>query len=147
MYSVYKNFKFFNFQDFTLIMEGSDQEKILQYLMAVEKLGLEIISDKKQIVMIDKLRNNYREALRDLKNSGQKKCYITIGSILVKNNVDQAISLLEGEQIQLNININKMRSDLKLKVNDLRDLEMQPPVPGLSLVPISDKEKTMFSKI
>ncbi|OWR46459.1 hypothetical protein KGM_216088 [Danaus plexippus plexippus] len=90
--------------------------------------------------MIDKRRNQNREALRDLIKSGQTKCWVTVGSVLVKHNVDSAKTLLETDQKQLNIDINKLRSNLKIKVNDLRDLEIQPPVPGLMLVPMSNKE-------
>lgn len=126
---------------------NSDQKKTLKYLVAVEKLGQEIISDRRTIVMLDKQRNSFREALRDLKNSGQKKFYITVGSVLIKNNIETAISLIEADIRQLNIDINKIRSDLKVKVNDLRDLEMQPPVPGSSLVALSDKEKSAIAHI
>ncbi|CAG9575796.1 unnamed protein product [Danaus chrysippus] len=117
-----------------------DQAKILKYLVSVEKLAEEIINDKQEIIMIDKRRNQNREALRDLTKSGQTKCWVTVGSVLIKHNVDSAKTLLETDQMQLNIDINKLRSNLKIKVNDLRDLEIQPPVPGLMLVPMSKKE-------
>ena len=36
--------------------------------------------------------------------------------------------------------MNKLRSDLKVKVNKLRDLEHTSPVPGLMLNPMSREE-------
>lgn len=117
-----------------------DQEKTLTYLVSVEKLAEEILSDKHEIIMLDKRRNQNREALRDLTKSSQNKCWVTVGSVLIKHKVEAAKLLLEADQKQLQIDINKLRSDLKLKVNNLRDLEMQPPVPGLMLVPMSHKE-------
>lgn len=124
----------------------NDQTKILKYLIAVEKLAEEILADKREIVLLDKRRNQNREALRELTKSSQAKCWLTIGSVLIKNDVAVAKSLLEADQNQLNIDINKMRSDLKIKVNKLRDLEMLPPVPGLMLVPMSDTETLGLSK-
>ncbi|XP_038208872.1 p53 and DNA damage-regulated protein 1 [Zerene cesonia] len=123
-----------------------DQAKSLKYLVSVEKLADEILSDKREIVLLDKRRNQNREALRDLAKTNQKQCWVTVGSVLVKHDIEATKALLEADQKQLNIDINKLRSNLKVKVNDLRDLEMQPPVPGLMLVPMSDKETKAFSR-
>ncbi|KAJ8734049.1 hypothetical protein PYW07_014600 [Mythimna separata] len=122
-----------------------DQERVVKYLVSVEKLANDILSDKHEIVLLDKRRNHNREALRDLTKTNQKKCWVTVGSVLIKHNVDAAKSLLEADQKQLNIDINKLRSELKVKVNNLRDLEMQPPVPGLMLNPLSSKETEALS--
>lgn len=123
-----------------------DQAKILKYLIGVEKLAEEIMNDKREIIMLDKRRNQNREALRDLSKSSQLKCWVTVGSVLVKHNLEATKALLDADQIQLNININKLRSNLKVKVNKLRDLEMQPPVPGLMLVPLGNKETEGLSR-
>ncbi|XP_049887310.1 p53 and DNA damage-regulated protein 1 [Pectinophora gossypiella] len=122
-----------------------DQAKVLKYLVSAEKLAEEILSDRREIVLLDKRRNANREALRDLSKSGQQKCWVTVGSVLIKNDLRTTKDLLDEDQKQLNIDINKLRSDLRVKVNDLRDLEMQPPVPGLMLVPMSRKETEGFS--
>nr|QFS22648.1 p53 and DNA damage-regulated protein 1 [Plutella xylostella] len=124
----------------------NDQEKLLKYLVSVEKLAEEILSDNKEIILLDKRRNLNREALRDISKSGQSKCLVTVGSVLVKHDIEATKSLLEADQKQLNIDINKLRSDLKVKVNNLRDLEMQPPVPGLMLAPLSAKEAIGLSR-
>lgn len=42
--------------------------------------------------------------------------------------------------MECDIEINKIRSELKVKVNELRDFELNPPVPGLMLQPMSHKE-------
>lgn len=123
-----------------------DKDKVLKYLVEVEKLAAEILADKHEIIMLDKRRNHNREALRDLLHSGQNSCWVTVGSVLVKHDQETTRTLLETDQNQLNIDINKLRSDIKVKVNNLRDLEMQPPVPGLMLVPMSQKESAGLSK-
>ncbi|XP_028038706.1 p53 and DNA damage-regulated protein 1 [Bombyx mandarina] len=124
----------------------NNQEKLLRYLKQIETLASDILVDKNEIVMLDKRRNKNREALRDLTKSSQKKYWLTVGSILVKHKFEDTKTLLEADQKQLNIDINKLRSDLKIKVNTLRDLEMQPPVPGLMLVPLSQKETEGLTK-
>ncbi|XP_028160277.1 p53 and DNA damage-regulated protein 1 [Ostrinia furnacalis] len=124
----------------------NDQDKVLKYLVSVEKLANEILSDKREIILLDKRRNHNREALRDLTKSCQLKCWMTVGSILIKNDVEVTKNLLEADQKQLSIDINKLRCDLKVKLNDLRDLEMQPPVPGLMLVPMSHTEMQGLTK-
>lgn len=123
----------------------NEQAKVLKYLVSAEKLADEILSDKREIVMLDKRRNANREALRNLSNSNERKCWVTVGSVLIKHNSNSAKTLLEEDQKQLNIDINKLRSNLKVKVNNLRDIEMQPPVPGLMLVPMSQKETISLS--
>lgn len=123
-----------------------DQAKLLKYLVSVENLAEEILSDRREIVMLDKRRNQNREALRDLIKAPQHKCWVTVGSVLIKHDLETTLHLLEEDQKQLTIDINKLRSDLKVKVNALRDLEMQPPVPGLMLVPMSQKETAGLSK-
>lgn len=122
-----------------------DQAKILKYLVLAEKLAEEILSDRREIILLDKRRNENREALRTVLKSEQLKCWLTVGSVLIKHNLQATKSLLEADQKQLDIDINKLRSELKLKVNNLRDLEMQPPAPGLMLVPLSQKETHSLS--
>lgn len=117
-----------------------DQDKTLQYLISVEKLAQEILSDRLEIVLLDKRRNENREALRNLTKSSEAKCWLTVGSVIIKHDIATAKSLLEADQKQLDIDMNQIRSELKVKVNNLRDLEMQPPVPGLMLVPLSNTE-------
>lgn len=123
-----------------------DQAKVLKYLISVEKLAEEIINDKRKIILLDKRRNQNREALRGISKSSQTKCWVTVGSVLVKHKLNDTKLLLEADQKQLNIDINKLRSNLKIKVNNLRDLEMQPPVPGLMLNPLSAKETEGLSR-
>lgn len=122
------------------LQEMDDQSKILKYLVEVEKLADEILSDSREIILLDKRRNQNREALRSVAKSGQRICWLTVGSVLIKHDVEATEVLLDADQKQLDIDINKLRSDLKVKVNNLRDMEMLPPAPGMMLAPLSRKE-------
>lgn len=52
-----------------------------------------------------------------------------------------------SDQKQCDIEINKIRSDLKVKVNELRALEYNPPVPGLMLNPMSKDEMLAMNQV
>lgn len=52
-----------------------------------------------------------------------------------------------SDQIQVNAEINKLRSNLKVKVNNLRDMEHQPPVPGLMLKSMSAEEMKAINQV
>nr|CAD7571489.1 unnamed protein product [Timema californicum] len=121
------------------LLENPQQS--LKYLMEIEELGEEILVDRNEVVALDRRRNQTREALRALmKEESHHKTWMTVGSMLVKLPVDKAKDLLQRDQVQLDCEINKLRSELKVKVNKLRDMEFQPPVPGLMLNAMSKDE-------
>lgn len=51
------------------------------------------------------------------------------------------------DQVTIDGEINKIRSDLKVKVNKLRDLEFVNPVPGLTLNPLSREEMAAVNQV
>ncbi|XP_077287651.1 pdrg1 prefoldin-like subunit [Arctopsyche grandis] len=122
-----------------------DSQKSLKYLVEVESLAEDILADRRSIVFLDKRRNENREALRSVKGSREGKVWVCIGGTLVKLERETAIRLITTDQTALDIEINKIRSQLKLKVNQLRDLEYKPPVPGLMLTPLTSQENSTFS--
>ncbi|XP_021930710.1 p53 and DNA damage-regulated protein 1-like isoform X3 [Zootermopsis nevadensis] len=118
----------------------------LEYLEEVERLGKEIVSDKREVVALDRRRNLNREALRALHKDGGKT-WLTVGSLLVKIPANKAQELLHQDQVQLDAEINKLRSELKVKVNRLRDMEFQSPVPGLMLNPLTQSELSAMGQV
>ncbi|KAK7788556.1 hypothetical protein R5R35_011746 [Gryllus longicercus] len=117
-----------------------DPKKSLKHLSEVEKLGEEILVDRQEIVALDKRRNHNREALRALKNGAGSKTWMAVGSLLIKLPQEQASKALEKDQMHLDVEINKLRSNLKVKVNALQDMEHKDPIPGLTLQPMTHKE-------
>ncbi|GFG35221.1 hypothetical protein Cfor_01324 [Coptotermes formosanus] len=126
------------------LLENPQQS--LKHLEEVEMLGEEIVRDKQEVVALDRRRNQNREALRALYQSGGKT-WLTLGSLLVKMPADKAKELLEQDQVRLDTQINKLRSELKVKVNRLRDMEFQSPVPGLMLNPLSSSELSAMGQV
>lgn len=57
------------------------------------------------------------------------------------------ILCLSTDQVQLDTQMNKLRSELKVKVNKLRDMEFQSPVHGLLLNPLSRSELSAVGQV
>ncbi|RZF39208.1 hypothetical protein LSTR_LSTR012950 [Laodelphax striatellus] len=127
-------------------MENPKQS--LNHLKAIEKQAEDILRDKSEIVALDRRRNGNREGLRALKKqTNTDKTWFAIGPILVKVPVQTANKWLDKDQVTVSAEINKIRSDMKVKVNNLRDLEFQDPVPGLNLKPLDRDEMNAINQV
>ncbi|KAK6630111.1 hypothetical protein RUM44_005662 [Polyplax serrata] len=122
-------------------------EKSLQYLQELETIGEEILADRQEIIALDRKRNETREGLRELKKIESEKIWFTLGPLLVKHPTNKVKELLKKDQVQVDAEINKLRSNLKIKVNNLRDMEHQPPVPGLMLKAMSTEEMKAVGQV
>ncbi|XP_043605625.1 G patch domain and ankyrin repeat-containing protein 1 homolog isoform X2 [Bombus pyrosoma] len=129
---------------------GQSNEKeyrALKHIQQVEEKANEILTDRQEIIALDKRRNNDRVGMRALQKQNCEKLWVTIGPLLLKMPSKTAEELLVKDQRECNIEINKLRSNLKIKVNELRDLELNPPVPGLMLQPMSHQEMSVIKQI
>ncbi|KAL6266347.1 hypothetical protein P5V15_003202 [Pogonomyrmex californicus] len=125
----------------------NEHQRLLEHLEKVENKAGEILTDREEIVALDKRRNDDRVGMRALQKQSHEKAWITVGPLLLKMPSKAAEELLEKDQRECSTAINKLRSDLKIKVNELRDLELIPPVPGLMLEPMSCKEMDAIGQI
>ncbi|KAL7287720.1 p53 and DNA damage-regulated protein 1-like isoform X3 [Trichogramma pretiosum] len=123
------------------------KKKMLDYLTTIEEKGVEILIDKQEIIGLDKRRNDDRVGMRALQQQKADKCWITVGPLIMKMDSKKAEELLKNDQKQCDIQINILRSDLKVKVNELRKMEYNPPVPGLNLKPMSKEEMSALNQI
>ncbi|KAF7993052.1 hypothetical protein HCN44_005833 [Aphidius gifuensis] len=124
-----------------------EQKELLDHLKTVELKAAEILTDRQEVVALDKRRNDDRVGMRALQKQNINKCWMTVGPLLIKMPVNDAEKLLIQDQKECDMEINKLRSDLKIKVNELRDLEQTPPVPGLMLTPMSSTEMSAMNKV
>lgn len=124
-----------------------DQQRSLKHIQQVEEKAGEILTDRQEIIALDKRRNDDRVGMRALQKDNCKKTWITIGPLLIKMPSPIAEELLIKDQKECDIEINKIRSNLKIKVNELRDLELNPPVPGLMLQPLTHNEMTAINQL
>lgn len=133
---------------FTMATENwlDDPKHSLKYLTEIEEMGEEIIVDRQDIISLDKRRCQNREAKRSIPKNN-KKIWLTIGSTLFKVPATKAKEIIERDEVKLDVEINTMRSNLKVKVNKLRDLEHKGPVPGLMLNPLSKSEMSAINQV
>ncbi|XP_015433075.1 PREDICTED: G patch domain and ankyrin repeat-containing protein 1 homolog [Dufourea novaeangliae] len=129
-----------------LLQMKFDQQKALKHIQQVEEKASEILTDRQEIVALDKRRNDDRVGMRALQKEKCNKTWVTVGPLLLKLPSKSVEELLMKDQKECDIEINKLRSDLKVKVNELRDLELNPPVPGLMLQPMSHKEMSAIKQ-
>ncbi|XP_015112604.1 p53 and DNA damage-regulated protein 1 [Diachasma alloeum] len=123
-----------------------EQREMLEYLQKIEDKAGEILTDRQEIVALDKRRNDDRVGMRALQKQKSDKCWITVGPLLLKMTSNEAEELLLQDQKNCDIEVNKLRSNLKVKVNELRDLEHTPPVSGLMLKPMSHAEMSAINQ-
>ncbi|XP_015604536.1 G patch domain and ankyrin repeat-containing protein 1 homolog [Cephus cinctus] len=123
------------------------QKKMLEFLECIEAKAGEILTDRQEVIALDRRRNENRVGLRAVQKDKNEKTWMAVGSLLIKFPKKTAEDLLTRDLKECDIGINKIRSDLKIKVNELRDLEHNPPVPGLMLQPLNRGEMDAFNQI
>lgn len=100
----------------------------------IEELAEDIISDKHQMVELDKKRQKTREAIRLLsKDKKTQKNWVCFGNMFIKLPVADTKKLLEKDFNGLDTEISEVTKGLKPKVNKLRDLEHKEDAKGFSL--------------
>lgn len=126
----------------------SKEKKQLMHLIEIEKKAEEILVDKNDIVSLDMRRNWDRESIRALeKLKPNEKVWTVFGPAIVKLPRDKAKEILEKDLVEANIEINVKRSDMKMKVNDLRDLEYKDKYSGFSLNPLTRQELSAVKQV
>lgn len=61
-----------------------DQEKALKHIQQVEEKAGEILTDRQEIIALDKRRNDDRVGMRAVQKAGSNKTWITVGPLLLK---------------------------------------------------------------
>lgn len=136
-------------------------QKVLDLLFASETVADKIMVNKQEIIQLDKRRQQTREAIREINKHNEQKVWTTIGSMLVKLDREKALEMLEKgtvnsycpspaylapmvifvtDKVQIDSEINKLRSEQKILVNEHRDIEHKLPFKGSNLKPMNSKE-------
>lgn len=129
-------------------------EELTKLLTEIELTADDIIDTKHQIVNFDAKRHKTREALsrlQDLKsksNNRNLKHWVCVGDMFIRLNSNESRNLIFDEQYHLDKGVEKLRDELKEKVEKLRILEGKPERGGFNLKPLDKKEilalKTAF---
>jgi hypothetical protein len=132
-----------------LAFDGSHNwamEELTKLLTKIELTADDIINAKQQIVHLDAKRHKSREALNRLreqyKNNPRsvKKNWVCLGDMFIRLDYNTARNSITDDQYQLDQGIEKLRDELKEKVNQLRQLEGKPELVGFSLKPLKKEE-------
>jgi len=73
---------------------ADEQHKLLEHLEKVENKAGEILTDREEIVALDKRRNDDRVGMRALQKQTHEKTWITVGPLLLKMSSKAAEELL-----------------------------------------------------
>lgn len=123
-------------------------EELTKQLAKIELTADDIIDTKQQIVSFDAKRHKTREALNRLKDqraqsSGRSiKHWICVGDMFVRLNSNDTRNLIVEDQYQIDQGIERLRDELKEKVNELNILEGKPEIVGFNLKPLKKEEIT-----
>ncbi|XP_064543934.1 uncharacterized protein Pdrg1 [Drosophila montana] len=121
-------------------MSQTDLSKSIEIISKTEELADKILVNKQELTVMDKRRQQTREALRLIEKSEEPKVWITIGSMLVKMKRERAMELLKKDQEQINQQINVIYSEQKILVNKHRDVEFKSPFSGTNLKALDRSE-------
>ncbi|KAH8233108.1 hypothetical protein KR026_004503 [Drosophila bipectinata] len=121
-------------------MSQTELDKSIEVITKTEELADKILANKHELMVMDKRRQETREALRLMEKSQEEKVWITIGSMLVKMQKEKALELLKKDQQQVEQQISMIYSDQKVLVNKHRDIEFKSPFSGTHLKPLDRKE-------
>lgn len=121
-------------------------EELTNLLAKIELTADDIIDAKQQIVNLDAKRHKTREALnrlRDQHNTNPrsvKRNWVCLGDMFIELGYNTTRNCIQDEQYHLDQGVEKLRDELKEKVNKLRELEGKPELVGFSLKPLKKEE-------
>ncbi|XP_075032682.1 p53 and DNA damage-regulated protein 1 [Mixophyes fleayi] len=128
--------------------EYGEPDRVLAYLQEVEGRAEDVLVDRRQIVDLDMKRNQNREALRALsRDNTQGPVTVCFGSMFINLPKDKTKEMIQRDQDQLDAEINKLHSQLKLKVNQLYEAQGKPELKGFNLTPLDPDEMKAINKV
>lgn len=145
---------FYIFEFFRIMGDRRVPDRMLEHLRQIEEAAEEVLSEKQEIVDLDRKRNHNREAIRALSRSSQEntavneekqKCWLAMGNCFFQLPQKKAQTLLQQDQTRLDCEINKLRSDIKVKVNNLRDKEGKSELKSFNLKGMNQEDMSVFS--
>ncbi|XP_036039637.1 p53 and DNA damage-regulated protein 1 [Onychomys torridus] len=123
-------------------MVSPEAERVLRYLVEVEELAEAVLSDKRQIVDLDTKRNRNREGLRALQKdlSVSEDVMVCFGNMFIKMPHPKTKEMIQKDQEHLDKEIERLRNQLKVKVNRLFEAQGKPELKGFNLNPLNQDE-------
>ena len=111
-------------------------------MQRAELLGEEILTDRQQMVELDRRRNKNREALAALRRidrqgpeaAASQKHWVCLGQTFAKHSQAETRGMLEADQTRLDAELDRLRGDVKRKTSLVCELDpsmcaAHPPAP------------------
>jgi len=131
-----------------------NQQQLLISVQEVEECAEDVLSTKQEIVDLDRKRNANREAIRALEKKekehykgSESKSWLAMGNTFFKLPTGRAMEMMKNDQVKLNSAVNTLRSDLKVKVNSLREKEGKAELKGFGLKSLGQEEMSDIHKV
>lgn len=122
-------------------------EELTKLLAGIELTADDIVDAKQQIINLDARRHKTREALncireqqKDKTSNPSRKHWVCVGDMFIKLNTNDTRNILVDDQYSLDQGVEKLREQLKEKVDKLRQLEGKPELTGFHLKPLKKEE-------
>jgi hypothetical protein len=124
-----------------------EQAGLLQMLAEVEQAAEEVLATKQEVVDLDRKRNSNREAIRALERQAKEhykgeasKSWLAMGNSFFRLPNRGAVAMLKADQVNLDLSVNKLRTELKDCVYKLRELEGKEELKGFGLKAMGKEE-------
>ncbi|XP_059158656.1 p53 and DNA damage-regulated protein 1-like [Physella acuta] len=119
-----------------------DMNQMLEDLSRIEVVAEDILAGRRELIDLDRQRNKTREAMRALQQDkgADKKAWICAGKMFLKVDQKKAVQMLSKDYDILDGEMSRVRTSLKVKVNELHDLEHKDHLKGFNLSPLSSAE-------
>jgi len=131
-----------------------NQQQLLISVQEVEECAEDVLSTKQEIIDLDRKRNANREAIRALEKKEKEHCkgsesksWLAMGNSFFKLPTGCAVEMVKKDQVKLNSAVNTLRSDLKVKVNSLREKEGKEELKGFGLKALGKDEMAAVSQV
>lgn len=126
-------------------------EELTKLLTSIELTADDIVDTKQQLINLDARRHKTREALNtvkeQLKNKNtntNKKHWVCVGDMFIRLNTNDTRNTILDDQYHTEQGVEKLRVELKEKVDKLRQLEGKPELTGFHLKPLKKEEIASF---
>ena len=111
--------------------DAATAASVLDRMQRVELLGEEIMTDRQQMVELDRRRNKNREALSALRRierqgaevAAAQKHWVCMGETFARHSQAEARAMLEADQSRLDAEIERLRAEVKRKTSTVCELD------------------------
>ncbi|XP_059470469.1 p53 and DNA damage-regulated protein 1 [Neocloeon triangulifer] len=112
----------------------------LRHLIATNRAAEDVLANRHALIDVDRRRQSMRAASRAIDNNPDQRVTLLTGAVMLNLPKTDVQNILKKDLQELDIESNRIRSELKEKVNLVQELEFKDPLKGYDLKPLSRTE-------